>query len=135
MRKSMLKQEFSEFRIGEAEGLHKGVHKFEQKAGRKINFDKKESARFNKKKEIRKNEEDSKALITVDTLVDWTNHETDGVIAAKEFGSTRRRSDATSVNKEAIFPGSAGQREETTSRDIPHSKSRRLERMKKIQKP
>ncbi|GKF38951.1 hypothetical protein Tco_0119012 [Tanacetum coccineum] len=26
------------------------VHKFEQKAGRKIDFDKKESARFNKKK-------------------------------------------------------------------------------------
>ncbi|GJZ86785.1 putative ribonuclease H-like domain-containing protein [Tanacetum coccineum] len=28
------------------------VHKFEQKAGRKIDFDKKESARFNKKKEL-----------------------------------------------------------------------------------
>nr|GEU38847.1 ribonuclease H-like domain-containing protein [Tanacetum cinerariifolium] len=43
------------------------VHKFEQKTGRKIDFDKKESARFNKKK---------------------TNHdsESDGVIAAKEFG-------------------------------------------------
>nr|GEU71884.1 ribonuclease H-like domain-containing protein [Tanacetum cinerariifolium] len=97
------------------------VHKFEQKAGRKIDFDKKESARFNKKKarcykcqqrvyfarecrakggndkqryssfkikEIRKKEEDSKALITVDTLVDWTDHdgESDGVIASKEFG-------------------------------------------------
>nr|GFB49663.1 hypothetical protein [Tanacetum cinerariifolium] len=98
------------------------VHKFEQKARRKIDFDKKESARFNKKKktrrkidfdkkesarfnkkkggndkqryssfkikEIRKKEEESKALITVDTLVDWTNHdgESDGVIASKEFG-------------------------------------------------
>nr|GEZ55930.1 ribonuclease H-like domain-containing protein [Tanacetum cinerariifolium] len=43
------------------------VHKFKQKAGRKIEFDKKESARFNKKK---------------------TNHdgESDGVIASKEFG-------------------------------------------------
>nr|GFA91033.1 ribonuclease H-like domain-containing protein [Tanacetum cinerariifolium] len=63
------------------------VHKFEQKAGRKINFDKKESARFNKKKDIRKKEEDSKALITVDTLLDWTDHdgESDGVIASKEF--------------------------------------------------
>nr|GEX80231.1 hypothetical protein [Tanacetum cinerariifolium] len=66
------------------------VHKFEQKAGRKIDFDKKESARFNKKKikEIGKKEEDSKALIIVETLVDWTNHdgESDGVIASKEFG-------------------------------------------------
>nr|GFC73622.1 ribonuclease H-like domain-containing protein [Tanacetum cinerariifolium] len=43
------------------------VHKFEQKAGRKIDFDKKESARFNKKK---------------------TDHDgdSDGVIASKEFG-------------------------------------------------
>nr|GEV27932.1 reverse transcriptase domain-containing protein [Tanacetum cinerariifolium] len=97
------------------------VHKLEQKDGRKIYFDKKESARFNKKKvrcykcqqrchfarecrakggndkqryssfkikEIGKKEEDSKALITVDTLVDWINHdgESDGVIASKEFG-------------------------------------------------
>nr|GEV84083.1 hypothetical protein [Tanacetum cinerariifolium] len=97
------------------------VYKFKQKAGRKIDFDKKESARFNKNKvrcykcqqrghfarecrakrgndkqryssfkikEIRKKEEDSKALITVDTLVDWTDHdgESDGVIASKEFG-------------------------------------------------
>nr|GEX33207.1 putative ribonuclease H-like domain-containing protein [Tanacetum cinerariifolium] len=44
------------------------------KAGRKIDFDKKESARFNKK-------------IIVDTLVDWTDHdgESYGVIASKEF--------------------------------------------------
>nr|GEZ21509.1 ribonuclease H-like domain-containing protein [Tanacetum cinerariifolium] len=97
------------------------VHKFEQKVGRKIDFDKKESTRFNKQKvrcykcqqrghfarkcrskegndkqryssfkikKIGKKEEDSKALITVDTLVDWTNHdsESDGVIPAKEFG-------------------------------------------------
>nr|GEX69869.1 ribonuclease H-like domain-containing protein [Tanacetum cinerariifolium] len=39
-------------------------------------------------KEIGKKEEYSKALITVDTLVDWTDHdgESDGVIASKEFG-------------------------------------------------
>nr|GEX97806.1 ribonuclease H-like domain-containing protein [Tanacetum cinerariifolium] len=96
------------------------VHKFEQKARKKINFDKKESARFNKQKvrcykcqqrghfarecrtkggndkqryssfkvkEIGKKEEDSKSLITVDTLVDWSNHDSksDEVIAAKEF--------------------------------------------------
>nr|GEW54554.1 hypothetical protein [Tanacetum cinerariifolium] len=219
MRKSMLKQEFSEFRIGEAEGLHKGydrmqkilsqlnqlkakpededinlnatiaskkmpygdspsysstntyfvpsnsktgphrfdrkirpgrdglememamlsvrVHKFEQKTERKIDFDKKESARFNKKKvrcykcqqrghfarecrgkggndkqryslfkikEIGKKEEDSKALITVDTLVDWTDHdnESNGVIAAKEFGMI-----AGCDSKDAIEEGAA----------------------------
>ncbi|GKC46621.1 hypothetical protein Tco_1064343, partial [Tanacetum coccineum] len=35
-----------------------------------------------------KKEEDSKALITVDTLVDWIDHDgqSDGVIASKEFG-------------------------------------------------
>nr|GEW18761.1 uncharacterized mitochondrial protein AtMg00810-like [Tanacetum cinerariifolium] len=75
------------------------VHKFEQKAGRKIDFNKKESARAKggndkqryssfKIKEVGKKEEDSKALITVDTLVDWTDHDgkSDGVIASKEFG-------------------------------------------------
>nr|GEV39109.1 hypothetical protein [Tanacetum cinerariifolium] len=75
------------------------VHKFEQKARRKIDFDKNESARSKggndkqryssfKIKEIGRKEEDSKSLITVDTLVNWTNHdsESDGVIAAKEFG-------------------------------------------------
>nr|GEW53035.1 putative ribonuclease H-like domain-containing protein [Tanacetum cinerariifolium] len=72
------------------------VQKFEQKVRRKIDFDKKESARFNKKKryssfkikEIGKKEEDSKSLITVDTSVDWTYHngKSDGVIASKEFG-------------------------------------------------
>nr|GEW07455.1 ribonuclease H-like domain-containing protein [Tanacetum cinerariifolium] len=75
------------------------VHKFKQKARRKIDFDKKESARFNKKKE-----EDSKALITVDTLVNWTNHdsESDGVIAAKEFGMI-----AGCDSKDAIKEGDA----------------------------
>ncbi|GKA24341.1 putative ribonuclease H-like domain-containing protein [Tanacetum coccineum] len=39
-------------------------------------------------REIGKKEEDSKALITVDTLVHWTDHngQSDGVIASKEFG-------------------------------------------------
>nr|GEY80923.1 hypothetical protein [Tanacetum cinerariifolium] len=39
-------------------------------------------------KEIGKKEEDLKALVIVDTLVDWTNHDSksNGVIAAKEFG-------------------------------------------------
>nr|GEY12694.1 hypothetical protein [Tanacetum cinerariifolium] len=43
---------------------------------------------FFKIKEIGKKEEDSKALITVDTLVDWTDHDgkSDGFITSKEFG-------------------------------------------------
>nr|GFA18835.1 ribonuclease H-like domain-containing protein [Tanacetum cinerariifolium] len=59
------------------------VHKFEQKAGRKIDFDKKESARFNKKK---------------------TDHdsESDGVIAAKEFGMI-----ASCDSEDAIKEGAA----------------------------
>ncbi|GKC07194.1 hypothetical protein Tco_0998804, partial [Tanacetum coccineum] len=68
------------------------VHKFEQKAGRKIDFDKKESARFNKKK-VRysgdwKEGRRFKALITVDTLVIGQSHDGQGrcVIAPKEFG-------------------------------------------------
>nr|GEW06627.1 hypothetical protein [Tanacetum cinerariifolium] len=64
------------------------VHKFEQKAGRKIDFDKTESARFNKQKEIGIKDDDSKTLVSVDMLVDWSNHasKSDEVIAAKEFG-------------------------------------------------
>nr|GFC21823.1 hypothetical protein [Tanacetum cinerariifolium] len=78
------------------------VHKFEQKARRKIDFDKNETVRECREKggndkrryssfkikEVRKKEEDSKALINVDTLVDWTDHDgdSDGVIACKEFG-------------------------------------------------
>nr|GEU62387.1 ribonuclease H-like domain-containing protein [Tanacetum cinerariifolium] len=106
-------------------------------AERKIDFDKKESARFNKKmvrcykcqqrghlareyrakggndkhryssfkiKEIGKKEEESKALITVDTLVDWTDHdgESDGVIASKEFGMI-----AGCDTKDAVEEGAA----------------------------
>nr|GEU50701.1 DNA-directed DNA polymerase [Tanacetum cinerariifolium] len=75
------------------------VHKFEKKVGRKMEFDRKESARSKgrndkqryssfKNKEIERKEENSKALVSVDTLVDWSNHdsECDEVIAAKEFG-------------------------------------------------
>nr|GEU99320.1 hypothetical protein [Tanacetum cinerariifolium] len=55
-------------------------------------------------KEIGKNEEDSKALITVDTLVDWTDHdgESDGVIASKKFGMI-----AGCDTKDAIERGAA----------------------------
>nr|GEU52395.1 putative ribonuclease H-like domain-containing protein [Tanacetum cinerariifolium] len=110
-----------------------GSHRSGNEAGRKIDFDKKESARFNKKKvicykcqqrghfarecrakggndkqryssfkikEIGKKEEDSKALITVDTLFDWTDR--DGVIASKEFGMI-----AGCDTKDAIEEGAA----------------------------
>nr|GEU71350.1 ribonuclease H-like domain-containing protein [Tanacetum cinerariifolium] len=102
-------------------GSYRSSNVLKDKAERKIDFDKKESTRFNKKKvrcykcqqrchfarecsakggndkkryssfkikEIGKKEEDSKALFTVDTLVDWTDHDdqSDEVITAKEFG-------------------------------------------------
>lgn len=51
------------------------------------------------------------------------------------LGSTRRMSDVTSVFKKDTLPENAGQREEMTSRDILHSRFRRLERRKKIPKP
>ncbi|GJZ81850.1 putative ribonuclease H-like domain-containing protein [Tanacetum coccineum] len=91
-----------------------------KKAGRKIEFDKKESARFNKKavrcykclqkghfarecrakggnekryssfkiQELGKKEADTKALITVDTLENWKEHESgdDEGFAPKEYG-------------------------------------------------
>nr|GFD33580.1 hypothetical protein [Tanacetum cinerariifolium] len=55
--------------------------------------------------DIGKKEEDSKALITVDTLVDWTNHdsESDGVIAAKDFGVTFEENPFLTTADEGIF--------------------------------
>nr|GFA78874.1 hypothetical protein [Tanacetum cinerariifolium] len=143
MRKSMLKQEFLEFRIGGLELLSfddlyyklktlevdvKGYTTFSSsqstgpshsafvstissskkmsygdspsysstttyiapsnsKTGTQGGNDKQRYSSF-KIKEIGKKEKDSKALITVDTLVDWTDHdgESDGVISSKEFG-------------------------------------------------
>nr|GEY03998.1 putative ribonuclease H-like domain-containing protein [Tanacetum cinerariifolium] len=123
-----------------------GSHRSGNKAGRKIDFDKKESARFNKKKvrcykcqqrghfarecragggndkqryssfkikEIKKKEEDSKALITVDILVDWTDHdsESDGIIA-KEFGMI-----ASCDSEDAIEEGAGANTEEASTAD------------------
>ncbi|GJR27633.1 putative ribonuclease H-like domain-containing protein [Tanacetum coccineum] len=96
------------------------VNKLEKKAGRKIEFDKKKAARFNKKavrcykclqkghfarecrakggnekryssfkiQELGKKEADTKALITVDTLENWKEHESgdDKGFAPKEYG-------------------------------------------------
>nr|GEU51335.1 ribonuclease H-like domain-containing protein [Tanacetum cinerariifolium] len=172
MRKSMLKQEFLDFRIGEAEGLHKRYDRMQKilsqlnqlkakpededinlkflralpsscrsarpshsafvsatsasknmsygdslsysstttysvpsnsKTGAKGGNDKQRYSSF-KIKEIGKKEEDLKALITVDTLVDWTDHdgESDGVIASKEFGMI-----AGCDTKDAIEEGAA----------------------------
>nr|GFB65244.1 ribonuclease H-like domain-containing protein [Tanacetum cinerariifolium] len=101
MRKSMPKQEFLEFKIGEAEGLHKGYDRIQKIMSQlnqlkakpedeDINLKGNDKQRYSsfKIKEIGKKEEDSKSLITVDTLVDWTDHngESDGVITSKEFG-------------------------------------------------
>nr|GFB45010.1 ribonuclease H-like domain-containing protein [Tanacetum cinerariifolium] len=63
------------------------VHKFEQKARRKIDFDKKESARFNKKN---------------DRCYKYHDGESDGVIASKEFGMI-----AGCDTKDAIKEGAA----------------------------
>nr|GEV44645.1 hypothetical protein [Tanacetum cinerariifolium] len=114
------------------------VQKFEQKAGRKIDFDKKEFARFNKQKvkcykcqqkghfarkcrskggndkqryssfknkEIGRKEEDSKDLVSVDTLVDWSNH--DNAIRA---GANMLYNMINGANlKEANTPSDAGE--------------------------
>ncbi|GKA88702.1 hypothetical protein Tco_0810466, partial [Tanacetum coccineum] len=90
----MKMQEFSE-----VEGLHKGYDRM-QKILSQLNQlkakpeDKDINLKFLRalpsswSQEVGKKEEDSKALITVDTLVDWTDHDgqSDGVIASKEFG-------------------------------------------------
>nr|GEZ30881.1 xylulose kinase-1 [Tanacetum cinerariifolium] len=79
-----------------------------------------------KVKEIGKKEEDSKALITIDTLVDWSNHdsESDEVITAKEFGMIAGCDSADAIkaganklynlinranSEEANTPGDAGE--------------------------
>ncbi|GJZ10955.1 zinc finger, CCHC-type containing protein [Tanacetum coccineum] len=106
----MLKQEFLEFRISEAEGLHKGSYAILHLPYCLHSTQKTGSHRSEGWKEI---DFDRRNLL----------------------GSTRRRSDVTSVFKEATLPENAGQREEMTSKDIPHSRFRRLERRKKIPKP
>ncbi|GKD37439.1 hypothetical protein Tco_1257646, partial [Tanacetum coccineum] len=54
--------------------------------------------------EVGKKEEDSKALVTIDTLVDWTNNDgqSDGFITTKEFGMI-----AGCNTKDAIEEGAA----------------------------
>ncbi|GJR63098.1 hypothetical protein Tco_1505260 [Tanacetum coccineum] len=54
MRKSMLKQEFSEFRVSESEGLHKGYDRFEKKAGRKMKFNNRDAASWILKLDVEK---------------------------------------------------------------------------------
>ncbi|GJX23613.1 putative ribonuclease H-like domain-containing protein [Tanacetum coccineum] len=68
MRKSMLKQEFSEFRVSESEGLHKGYDRFEKKAGRKMKFNNRDAARS--WISLR-----TKALLSVDSMLNWSDHE------------------------------------------------------------
>ncbi|GJV38430.1 putative ribonuclease H-like domain-containing protein [Tanacetum coccineum] len=132
------------------------VNKFEKKAGRKIEFDKKEAARFNKKavrcykclqkghfarecrgkggnekryssfkiQELGKKEADTKALMTVDTLENWTEHESEdnegsalkeygmvaGCVAAGEGGVAELYNVITGAEtKEASTAGDAGE--------------------------
>nr|GEY30363.1 ribonuclease H-like domain-containing protein [Tanacetum cinerariifolium] len=83
-----------------------GSYRTGNKAERKIDFDKKEYAKFNKQKEIGRKEEYLKALLSVDTLVDWSNHEnkSDEVIAVTEFGMI-----AEVNSKKANTPDDAGE--------------------------
>nr|GEW96877.1 putative ribonuclease H-like domain-containing protein [Tanacetum cinerariifolium] len=65
------------------------VHKFEQKAGRKIDFDKKESARFNKKK-VRCYKCQQRVHFARECKTDHDG-ESDGVVASKEFELIQRK--------------------------------------------
>ncbi|GKD62090.1 hypothetical protein Tco_1299599, partial [Tanacetum coccineum] len=63
------------------------INKFENKAGRKMKFNNKDAARFDKGKELNKGEE-TKALLSVDSMVNWSDHEGEDVEkgAAQVYG-------------------------------------------------
>ncbi|GJS36837.1 hypothetical protein Tco_0535219 [Tanacetum coccineum] len=112
MRKSMLKQEFSEFRVSESEGLHKGYDRF-QKILSQLNqmqakpdnedcnmkflralppswsqvLDSKARYSSFKLKELDKTEE-PKALLSVDSMLNWSDHKGEDVEsgAAQVYG-------------------------------------------------
>ncbi|GJY17357.1 putative ribonuclease H-like domain-containing protein [Tanacetum coccineum] len=98
MQKSMLKQEFSEFRVSKSEGLHKGYDRF-QKILSQLNqmqakpdnerltleIDVKGGSSYGsnryssfKLKELDKSEE-PKALLSVDSMLNWLDHEGEDV--------------------------------------------------------
>ncbi|GJX30632.1 putative ribonuclease H-like domain-containing protein [Tanacetum coccineum] len=98
------------------------VHKFEQKAGRKIDFDKKESARFNKKK-VRC----YKCLQRGHFAREYHDGQSDGVIASKEFVDTKEASTAGDAGEFALM----GVTSETAKKDLQTKLNNQLDQTEK----
>ncbi|GJR13598.1 hypothetical protein Tco_0796250 [Tanacetum coccineum] len=82
------------------------INRFEKKAGRKFKFNNKDAARFDKKK-IKEldNQKKPKALVSVDLMLNWSDHEsedmekvsTDGIFVDGVFVAAGNGSDGVSI--------------------------------------
>ncbi|GJT04977.1 hypothetical protein Tco_0839439 [Tanacetum coccineum] len=89
------------------------VNRFEKKAGRKMNFNNRDAARFDKKK-IKELEQDKlvdpKALLSVDSMVKWSDHEESAdENASQVYGMIARRDDEDEVAGEFALMGVTSQ--------------------------